>query len=377
MPKRKRPETPEPPLPSFEPHVPGTEYDTPHRAGAQALWAWEEYNGRKPDSEAILRFLSINRSQGYEIIKSDSARTHGSRVEVNPRGRPPKVSLEKKKEIAYLLDVEDDAQHLTWTQLGMEVGIEAAEITVRTAMKEEGFVDGIQKRREGISQQTAEKRVEQAEGQLEAHPTYHDWKNVIFLDEVHFGWSDEGQLHIKRRIGARDEPQHIQHPREPYDKDRKRHYCWAYVGWNRKSEMIFYDSGNANGKMTQKAYIEQILEPHVLPLLKENPDLVLFDDGDSRHGPGKSNPVREWKNKHGLKHYFNVASSPDLNIIENCWQPPKQYVQKFPYWDDPTTIELIKEGWATVKQESINEKVKTYPQRFKDVIKAGGQITGW
>jgi hypothetical protein len=150
-PKRKRPETPEPPLPSFEPHLPGTEYDTPHRAGAQALWAWEEYNGRKPDSEAILRFLHINRTQGYEIIKSDSVRTHGSRVKVNPRGRPSKLSSEKKEEIAYLLDLEEDAQYLTWRQLGMEVGIEATPITIRTAMKEKGFVDGIQKRREGIS----------------------------------------------------------------------------------------------------------------------------------------------------------------------------------------------------------------------------------
>jgi hypothetical protein len=45
--------------------------------------------------------------------------------------------------------------------------------------------------------------------------------------------------------------------------------------------------------MTQEVYIKQILEPHVLPLLKENPDLVLFEDSDSGHGPGKSNPVRE------------------------------------------------------------------------------------
>jgi hypothetical protein len=87
--------------------------------------------------------------------------------------------------------------------------------------------------------------------------------------------------------------------------------------------------------------------------------------------------VREWKDKHGLKYYFNVAGSPDLNIAENCWQAPKQYVRKFPHWDDSTTTELIIEGWDSVAQESINEKVITYPQRFRDVIKTGGQITGW
>jgi hypothetical protein len=78
--------------------------------------------------------------------------------------------------------------------------------------------------------------------------------------------------------------------------------------------------------MTQEVYIKQILKLHVLPLLKENPDLVLFEDGNSKHGPRKSNPVCDWKDKHGLKHYFNVAGSLDLNIIKNCWQPLKQYV---------------------------------------------------
>lgn len=204
MPKRKRSleTTPEPTLPSFEPRFPGTEYDTPHRAGAQAIWAWEEYNGRKPDTDAIFRFLNIQRSQGFEIIKSDSARTHGSRVEVNPRGRPRKVDTNKAKEIAFLLDTEDDAQYLTWTQLGLEVGIDAGTRAIRDRMKEEGFVNGIMKRCEGISQNLAAKRVERAENQLETHPTYHDWKNVIFSDEVHFGWSDEGELYIKRRIGS-------------------------------------------------------------------------------------------------------------------------------------------------------------------------------
>ena len=158
----------------------------------------------------------------------------------------------------------------------MEVGIEASNITIRKAMKEYGFVDGIAKQREGVSIQTAEKRIERAIGQLKSHPSWTDWMNVLFTDEVHFGWSDEGRLHIKRRIGARNEPQHIQHPREPRDKDRKRFHCWAAVGWNFKSEIYFYDSGNDNGKMTQKAYIEQILEPVIKPLLQQGKDFVLF-----------------------------------------------------------------------------------------------------
>lgn len=156
--------TPKPILLLFEPRFPGTEYDTLYRAGAQAIRAWEEYNGRKPDTEAIFRFLNINWSQGFEIIKSDSARTYGSRVEENARGRPPAVSDEKGEEISFLLDTEHDAQYFTWTQLGYKVGVEAAEKAVRTIMKDKGFVDGIMKRRSGISRTLAAKRVERAQG---------------------------------------------------------------------------------------------------------------------------------------------------------------------------------------------------------------------
>jgi hypothetical protein len=43
------------------------------------------------------------------------------------------------------------------------------------------------KRQARVSETTTKKRVEQAEGQLKEHLTYHDWKNVLFSDEVHFG----------------------------------------------------------------------------------------------------------------------------------------------------------------------------------------------
>jgi hypothetical protein len=129
--------------------------------------------------------------------------------------------------------------------------------------------------------------------------------------------------------------------------------------------------------MTYKAYIEQILEPVVKPLIEKGKKFVLFEDRDSGHGTGKNNPVRTWKEKHGLKYYFKVSNSPDLNIIENCWLPPKSYVCKFPHWNDEETKALIIEGWEQVSQDYINRMVRTYPQRFRDVIKTGGQLTGW
>jgi len=60
------------------------------------------------------------------------------------------LNWKKKQVTTYLLDTEDDAQHLTWIQLGIEVGIESTEVTIRASMKDKVFVDGIQKQRGGI-----------------------------------------------------------------------------------------------------------------------------------------------------------------------------------------------------------------------------------
>ena len=80
------------------------------------------------------------------------------------------------------------------------------------------------------------------------------------------------------------------------------------VGHNFKSDIHIYEvPGNTNGKMSQKLYIDKILEPIVKPWLQAHHDFVLEEDGDSGHGPGKSNIVRTWKEQNGLESYSTVT----------------------------------------------------------------------
>lgn len=120
--------------------------------------------------------------------------------------------------------------------------------------------------------------------------------------------------------------------------------------------------------MSQKVYKEQILEPVVKSWLDAGQSFVLEEDGDSEHGSSKSNFVRTWKQEHGLKYYFNCALSPDLAPIENCWQPVKDHLRKYPHWDDTTTKDLIYEGWSHVPQKFINRSIRSMPDRLKAVI---------
>jgi hypothetical protein len=104
---------------------------------------------------------------------------------------------------------------------------------------------------------------------------------------------------------------------------------------------------------------------------------VLEEDGDSGYGTSKSNIVRTWKATHKLESYFNCHSLPDLSPIENCWLPPKQFLKRFPHWDEFETRELAVEGWDKILQQFINERVRSMPQRLQDCIDMDGRITGY
>jgi hypothetical protein len=214
---------------------------------------------------------------------------------------------------------------------------------------------------------------------LERYPKPEDWYTIRFSDEVHWGIGPQGKLYIIRKPGERYCSDCIQEQdNRDTEKDQKRLHSWAAVGWEFKSPLYFYNiASNQNGKMTQDAYINQILNPIVLPWLKRGDNFILEEDNDSGHGPGRSNPVRTWKNTYGLQTYFNCHDSPDLSVIENCWQPPKQYLKKFPHFDEQDTRELALEGWDLIQQQFINDRVRSMPERLQAVIDMEGRMTGY
>jgi hypothetical protein len=133
---------------------------------------------------------------------------------------------------------------------------------------------------------------------------------------MHFGRGPQRKLRIIRKPGQRTCEDCVQEQRESKEKDKnqKRYHCWAVVEWNFKSDLIFYEMlSNSNRKISQRVYIDSILEPAVKTWLNDGHDFVLKEDEDSGHESGKDNIVRRWKNKHRLKHYFNCPHSPDIS----------------------------------------------------------------
>ncbi len=221
-----------------------------------------------------------------------------------------------------------------------------------------------------------------------------DQYRVRFSNEVHFSFRPQGRIYILQKPGERVCPNYIQEQDQRVKNIQKRKkdkeegggepnlgyklYAQAAVGYNFKSELVFYNAGNSNGKINYKTYKDQILEPIVLPQLKRGDNFVLKEDGDSGHGyDTASNLVKRWKETKGLKSYKNYAGSPNFSTIKNGWQVPKQHVRKHVYLDINVLRELATKCWPKLSQDTINKWVDEMPQKLQDCIDADGRITGY
>lgn len=251
--------------------------------------------------------------------------------------------------------------------------------TIEKAMGTMDYYKYVACQRSWCSKDHATIRLEFAELMLKRYPEKEDWRRVRFSDEVHFGLGPQGKLIIIRKKGNRYCHNCIQEEREPREADKKKLHAWGAVGYNFKSDLVFYDiPTNSNGKMTKNKYVE-ILQEYVVPWVERGDDFVLEEDRDSSHGISKGkNIVKDFKKEHHIESYFNTAKAPDLSIIENCWQPVKGYIRKFQHWEVDETQQLAKEAWYDcLKQETINNWVDEMPKRLKAVILAEGRMTGY
>ena len=348
--------------------------DTPTKAKVQGAVEFCQKMGIPFFKEDVFRTFGVTRRRGYEFLRNEPSSRQRREESDAPenRGRHAIISPKDIREMERILEEGVEGRAFTWKQLGFEIGLECSDRTIQRAMGTMEYHQCIACKRGWVNENTRKRRIEWASIMLAKYPEPIDWNRVRFSDEIHFGWGSQGKLKIIRKPGQRYCLNCIQESDESDERDKNQHHCWASAGHNFKSDIHFYEFGG--GKLNQKAYIDFILEPIVKPWIEARQDFVLEEDGDIGHGPSKSNIVRTWKNNHGLEHFFNCPSSPDLSIIDNCWQPPKQHIQ---HWDDHTMKGLIYEGWATVSQTSINEKVASMPERLRSVLQNDGHMTGY
>ncbi|KAF2627901.1 hypothetical protein BU25DRAFT_431205 [Macroventuria anomochaeta] len=321
-------------------------HDTPKRSKVQGAVEYLEAKGIPHYKEDIFQHFEVSHCQGWAMISDDSLQ-----------------NIERM-----IQDEGFEVRAYTWDTLAYEAGLSCSGRTLQRALGRMDYHKCIACRKGWCGRDLKETQKEYAKMAKAMRPEPEDWDNVRFSDEVHFALGPQGRIYIIRKPGEQYCSNCIQHQNEPtpMEKEMNKIHAWAAIGYNFKSPLTFYNiSSNKNGKMTQCAYIDQVLKPLVKPWVDRGDRFWLEEDNNSGHGPGKSNIVRTFKKDNSIQSFFNAPSSPDLALIENCWQPPKQYIKKFPHWDEDDTWELALEGWDKVTQE------------LQDCIDVGGEMTGW
>ncbi|KAJ9666551.1 hypothetical protein H2201_003208 [Coniosporium apollinis] len=320
----------------------------------------------------VFKFFGVSRRKGWELLHGDKYEEKKPKAGRDPRGRPPKVT---RDDIAKLEDIlangDIQTSELSWSDLTELAGLTHVHWhTVRSHIHDMDYLKCLGCERAWVSKEHGRRREEWCRITISIRPHWHDWVFVRFAGEMHFGLSAQNKLRIIHEPGTRHCADHDME-RETLEKDVKRFHCWAWVGYDFISELVFYEVDSRNGAMTQDIYIDKILKPHVLPAVRAEPRLVLEENGDLGHTGLKTT---KFKQENGISCYSHVAKSPDLSIIENAMS--EQNLNRIPPSDDETAIAAIRTSWALVTKEWVNNLVMSMPDRLHHCLLTGGQLIG-
>ena len=128
-----------------------------------------------------------------------------------------------------------------------------------------------------------------------------------------------------------------------------------------------------NTTITSKVYLD-VLKEKLDPSMTMLGSDTFQQDGAPVH---TAKIVKKWLSEKNIKLLDWPGSSPDLNVIENCWMILKKKVAKKVADRHPTSvgdlINIIKEVWMSeIKPEYCGNLVKSMPNRIQAVLKNKG-----
>lgn len=150
-------------------------------------------------------------------------------------------------------------------------------------------------------------------------------------------------------------------------------HAWAAVGWNYKSPFIFYEGGSGSVSLSPVDYKNQILQPHIQPLVAQKRNFILLED-DRHDSSGVYNSTHAYMDSIRLHHMKNPPCSSDLNIIKNIWGILTRQLAKRSFDSQEALRRGILEEWEDLDQGEINQIVYSMKGRVNEIIRLRGKI---
>ena len=193
------------------------------------------------------------------------------------------------------------------------------------------------------------------------------WRTVVFSDESRFCLqAGDGRVRVWRRPGERFSDNCIR------EQDKHRGgsvMVWGAIDLQEKSDLIIVD-----GTLNAEQYLEQVINPTVVPLFVRRPNLVFMHDNARPHAARLTTahlanmgiPVIPWPSK-----------SPDLNPIEHLWDELERRIRNRP--NLPTSLQQLQdallEEWEAIPREVWRKLIFSMRKRCQAVVTAYGGHT--
>lgn len=195
------------------------------------------------------------------------------------------------------------------------------------------------------------------------------WKAVLFSDETRIALrGPDGRQRVYRRHGERFAECAVV---ETVGYQGTSIMVWGGICYDARTELVVFDRGSVNARR----YVEQVLEPHVVPFAPFIGDhFVFMHDNAPAH---TARIVTDYLDAVNIQRLPWPASSCDLNPIEHVWDNLKRRIRS--RTPAPTTIRELKiavvEEWENIPQSDIQDIMDGVPNRLAEVIRARGGNT--
>lgn len=194
------------------------------------------------------------------------------------------------------------------------------------------------------------------------------WGHVLFSDESRFCLrSNDARQRVYRRRGERFI--------DPAVRERRAFgggsvMVWGGITLNGRTALHVLP----NGTLTARRYIDEILQPIVVPFAQHHGPDFIFQQDNAR--PHTARIVQNFFEEQNLTVLEWPANSPDMNPIEHLWDILKRQLRQ---QGPPNTLEelaeRIQQAWNDIPQDQIGRLIQSMPRRCAELMQARGGHT--
>ena len=312
----------------------------------------------------IAQRLNIHRHTVRNTVRR--FRRTGSTSEL-PRSGRPRVTTARDDQFIRQSHLRDRFLNATYTAQNLpNAGRRISAQTVRNRLKDQGIKTYKPATRPSLTVQ--HKRARLAWCTARAHWNHNQWRRFLFTDESPYGLQAKRRKQfVYRRRGERYLQQCIE--------ERDRHSAggklmvWGGFTYDNKTPLHI-----VRGNLTAIQYVNQIIDPFVLPFLRQHPGTVFQQDNARPHAAIYT--LNHLRNNNVQPHQWPAKSS-DLNPIEQVWDALEKKIQQRPV--QPRNLAQLGQAfideWQRFPQYKLRRLIASMRRRCQACIAARGGHT--